>query len=368
MKLLRQIFFIFLVLTTLVGCGVPFEAGVSLAAALPTYTSTPTYEFARQDTKVTATPFQPVPPTAIITPTNTPFPTATPLPTSSPTATIPPTPTNTPFPTNQPTPTEFVLEDYSTDLEAPAGQMNILLLGADKRPGQKSYRTDTLILLTVNSKNGTINLTSFPRDLWIDIPGNGKNRINTAYTFGKMPLVAKAFKQNFGIKIDHYILVNFKNFKKIVDHLGGLEVKVGQSVSDYRAGKYVTVPKGKVMMDADDVLWYVRSRKTTNDFARNRRQQEVLSAIFYKSLSLDALKKAPEFLMFYGNNVNTDMKMSDVLPWLPFAIRFLAKPQFNQYYIGPHHVYNWITPAGAMVLVPSGDAVMKVVRKSQNLK
>ena len=362
MKLIKQIILIFLVVITLVGCGVPFEAGVSLAAALPTYTSTPTYDFAPEDTKATATPFQPVPPTAIITPTNTPLPTATPLPTSS------PTPTNTPLPTYTPTATVFKLEEYSSTLEAPSGQMNILLLGADKRPGQKHFRTDTLILLTVNSKNGTISLTSFPRDLWVDIPGNGKNRINTAYTFGKIPLVAKTFKQNFGVKIDHYILVNFKNFKKIVDHLGGLEVKVGQTVSDYRAGKYVTVPKGKVMMDADDVLWYVRSRKTTNDFARNRRQQEVLSAIFYKSLSLDALKKAPEFLMFYGNNVDTDMKMADVLPWLPFAIRFLVKPQFNQYYIGPHHVYNWITPAGAMVLVPSGDAVMKVVRKSQNLK
>ena len=158
MIFIKQIILIFLVMITLVSCGIPFEAGVSLAAALPTYTSTPTHDFAPDDTKATATPFQPVPPTAIITPTNTPLPTATPLPTSSPTLTSSPTPTNTPLPTDKPTATEFVLEDYSTDLEAPSGQMNILLLGADKRPGQKRYRTDTLILLTVNSKSETFGL------------------------------------------------------------------------------------------------------------------------------------------------------------------------------------------------------------------
>lgn len=354
---------LFIITTAVIlsGCGPPFDAGIAAAAVLPTSTSSPTASLTYEEYAATPTPFQPIPPTAEFTPTNTPIPTATPTPTNSPTPTI--TYTATP----SLTPTEFTLEGFES-AEPPPGQMNILLLGADRRPGQKEYRTDTIILVTLNSKKGAVNITSFPRDLFIDIPGRGQDRINTAYYYGKIPLVKQTFKSYFGIEIDHYILINFKNFKKIVDQMGGLEVKVGESVSDYRAGKYITVPKGKVTMDADDVLWYVRSRKTTNDFARNRRQQEVLHAILTKLLSLEALAKAPAYFEFYKNNVETDLELVDAIRWIPFAVKFVNNPQLNQLYIGPNHVSNWITPAGAMVLMPHKEKVMKVVNNSQIFK
>jgi len=354
-------FVLLILILCLVGCGVPFDSGVAAAAILPTSTSSPTAEPNLIDAEATATPFQPLPPTAVFTPTNTPLPTATPIPTNTPIPTITPTATPTL------TPTEFTLEGIES-AEPPPGQMNILLLGADRRPGQKQFRTDTIILVTLNSKKGAANITSFPRDLFIDIPGHGQDRINTAYFYGKIPLVKQTFKSYFGIEIDHYILVNFKNFKKIVDQMGGLEVKVGESVSDYRAGKYITVPKGKVQMDADDVLWYVRSRKTTNDFARNRRQQEILTAILWKLLSLETLSKAPGYFDFYKKNVNTDLELVDALRWIPFAVKFVNNPQVNQLYIGPGHVSNWITPAGAMVLMPNKEKVMNIARKSQTFK
>ncbi len=352
---------ILLLLMILTGCGMPFEAGVAAAALLPTGTNSPTPEMLEVNGEATATPFQPIPPTDVITPTNTPTPTETPLPTTTPTPTI--TPTFTPTLT----PTEFTLEGYET-IEAPEGQINILLLGADRRPGQNQFRTDTIILITINSKKGNVNVTSFPRDLYIDIPGRGLDRINTAYFYGKIPLVKQTFKSYFGINIDHYVLVNFKNFKVIVDQMGSLDVKVEKSVSDYKAGKYVTVPKGKVVMDADDALWYVRSRKSTNDFERNRRQQEVLEAILRKLLSLETLSKAPAYFQFYKKNVETDLELLDVLKWVPFAVRFMNNPQLNQLYIKPTHVYNSITAGGAMVLVPYKDKVMNVIRSSQNLK
>jgi LCP family protein required for cell wall assembly len=361
MKSIDRTFLIILFLIMLAGCGTPFEAGVAAAALLPTGTSSPTPEDVEGNGEATATPFQPIPPTDIITPTNTPTPTETPLPTTTPTPTI--TPTFTPTLT----PTEFTLEGYET-IEAPEGQINILLLGADRRPGQKQFRTDTIILVTINSKKGNVNVTSFPRDLYIDIPGRGLDRINTAYFYGKIPLVKQTFKSYFGINIDHYVLVNFKNFKVIVDQMGTLDVKVAKSVSDYRAGKYITVPKGKVKMDADDALWYVRSRKSTNDFERNRRQQEVLTAILRKLLSLETLSKAPAYFQFYKKNVETDLELIDVLKWVPFGVRFMKTPQMNHLYIKPAHVYNSITPGGAMVLVPYKEKVMSVIRKSQNLK
>ena len=178
----------------------------------------------------------------------------------------------------------------------------------------------------------------------------------------------QAFKQNYGIKVDYYVLIHFKQFKRIVDQLGDLEIKVGKTVSDYRGGKYVTIKKGKQMMDADDVLWYVRSRKTSNDFDRNVRQQEVLFAIYQKMVSLNALKIAPDVFKFYKRHVETDMEMLDVIRWLPFAVRFVNNPTINRYYIGPKQAYDWITPDGAMVLVPIHSEVMKIIKKSQNLK
>jgi LCP family protein required for cell wall assembly len=243
-----------------------------------------------------------------------------------------------------------------------------LLLGADARPWSSNFRTDTIILLTLNSELGRVNLTSFPRDLYITVPGYGLQRINTAYTYGKYPLLAKTFEYNFGVRPDHYVLLNFKAFKQIIDSLDGLDVNVGQPLSDYRAGYWVTIPAGTVHMDADTILWYVRSRKTTNDFARNRRQQEVLQALFDKLLSLNALRRVPEFYDFYDDNVTMDITLLDLLTWLPLAASVAESGNIHHYYVNSKQVYDWITPGGAMVLLPDKKAIMQTIRKSQNLR
>ena len=254
-------------------------------------------------------------------------------------------------------------------IEQLPGITNILLLGTDQRPWQKGkkYRTDTIILATLNKEAGTLTLTSFPRDLFIDIPGRGQDRINTAYVYGGIDLVLQTFKQNFGIKPDHYVIINFFNFKQFVDGLGGLDVNVSQAVSDYRNGYWTTIPKGVVNMDADTVLWYVRSRKTTNDFARNKRQQEVLQAIMEEVLTLQNIARVPELYDAYKGMVTTDMGLGDILPILPMIPKIANPDNVNHLFIGPKQVSDWITPAGAMVLLPDMAAIRKIIRKSQNL-
>jgi anionic cell wall polymer biosynthesis LytR-Cps2A-Psr (LCP) family protein len=121
-------------------------------------------------------------------------------------------------------------------------------------------------------------------------------------------------------------------------------------------------------MDADTVLWYVRSRKTTNDIARNRRQQEVLQAIFEKLISVDAIKRAPEFYKVYRQGVKTDIGLADTLAWLPLIAKIAETREIRHYQITYKHVYDWITPGGAMVLVPNHEAVMRIIRKSQNIR
>ena len=294
----------------------------------------------------TATPFQPLPPTAVYYPTDVP----------TPVASLTPTPLPTPFPQSP--------EAAVGLLPLPPDQLNILLLGSDARPWNRVFRTDVIILLTLNPSKGVVSMTSFPRDLWVTIPGVGANRINTAWQNGGFNKIAATFEHNFGVKPSHYVLINFSSFKTIVDSLGGLDVNVGQTVSDHRAGRYVTIKKGRQYMDADLVLWYVRTRKTTSDFARNRRQQEIIIAIFEKMLSMNAVKRAPEFYQIYKDNVTTSLSLTNLLPLLPLAASLTDGSQITHYYVKGKMVTSWVTPGGAQVLLPNRDRIMNVLKKA----
>jgi LCP family protein required for cell wall assembly len=349
-RIATRILFFILLASLVAGCASPMLLGMPVSVISQSDSKvTPQYVQAPPNATPTPTPFRPVPPTPAYYPTNTPTP--TPEPTATPTATS--------------IVDAFMAPEQFDQLP---GQVNILLLGMDQRPWQKGkrFRTDTIILATLNKDLGTLNLTSFPRDLFINIPGHGQDRINTAWEYGGFDLVGQTFKENFGVRPDHYVLINFYNFKQFVDELGGLDVNVSQELSDYREGYWTTIPAGEVNMDADTVLWYVRSRKTSNDFARNKRQQEVLLAIMKEVLTLKNLTRVPELYDIYKDMVITDLSLADILPLTPMIARLTETGSVNSYFIGPKQVSDWITPAGAMVLLPDMEAVRKVIRKSQN--
>lgn len=354
-----MLFQLFLVLTLLSGCSMPIGRAAPLepaqSALAMAVTETPTAEPRHYqppaDATATPTPFQPLPPTPVIFPTYTPTLTPTPLPTS------------TPEPVN---PSDGNRAGNLGSVQ-PDNQVNILLLGSDKRKWGTSFRTDTIILATLNMDLGTINLTSFPRDLYVTIPNYGTNRINTAWGYGGFKSLADTFQENFGVRPDHYVLINFSAFKRFIDSLGGLEVNVANKMSDYRAGRLVTIGKGRQYMDADLVLWYVRSRKTSNDFYRNRRQQEVLRAVFEKMLTINGLSKIPEFYDLYKDTVTTDLDWDFIASWLPLATKINSAEALQSYYVGPEAAYDWITYEGAMVLIPRPAEVRKTLRKALNL-
>jgi LCP family protein required for cell wall assembly len=340
---------VLLISASMAGCANGVIPGMAASLADPFATPRPTYVLAPPDSTATPTPFQPLPPTPVNQPTQQPLPVLT-----ATSITETPNPLATPI-AEQPLP-------------KPPKQINVLLLGSDRRPWDTGFRTDTIILVTLNSELGRVNITSFPRDLYLNLPGWGMGRINTAWTYGGLNLVMSTFEQNFGVTPDYYILIDFSSFKKIIDGLDGLTVHVAEPVSDYRAGYWITIHAGDVQMDADLVLWYVRTRKTTNDIARNRRQQEVLQALFERLLTLNAIRRAPEFYNVYKDSVKTNVELIDVLSWIPLAAKMAQNPNIHQYFVTYKQVYDWITPDGAMVLVPKQDALMQVIRKSQNLQ
>jgi LCP family protein required for cell wall assembly len=314
----------------------------------------------------TPTPFQPVPPTPTYFPTSM-------APEATPTA-LPPTPVgDVKFTTDE----GRNWEDYPgpsvwPDIEVPAplgilshpeGQVNILLLGSDQRPNDGGFRTDTIQLLTINPQEGTVKLTAFPRDLYVYIPGYTVQRINTAMGWGGFDALASTMEYNFGVKPEYYVLINFWSFKEVIDSLGGVTVQIGRDLCDQRDahGSYC-VSQGSMSMDGETALWYVRSRHTTSDLDRGRRQQEVLQAIFDKLVSLNGLQRAPELYQIYKDNVTTNLDFNFLSSFLPIAYQLAASGSIERNSIGAGQVYSWTTPSGAMVLVPMREQVLEVMR------
>jgi anionic cell wall polymer biosynthesis LytR-Cps2A-Psr (LCP) family protein len=117
-------------------------------------------------------------------------------------------------------------------------------------------------------------------------------------------------------------------------------------------------------MDGETALWYVRSRGTSSDFDRTRRQQEVLTAIFFRLLSLNALTRAPELYTQYQQMVRTDIGIADILPLLGLAGAVGNNQAIHRYAIGPNEVDSWMNSAGSAVLLPDPDAVRQIMRQA----
>jgi len=299
--------------------------------------------------------------------------------TVAPNATATPTPflplAATPSPVTSSVPSEPTLEPTLTPtpwaIIPPEGQVNILLLGSDWRPNA-GYRTDVILLVSLNPKLGTASLVSFPRDLYVEIPGRGMNRINTAHPAGGFPLTVATFQQNFGITIDYYVLTNFQGFVSIVDSLGGIDVYAAKNLTDtcklpQAVNGYCSVGPGLVHMDGQTALWYVRSRYSTSDFDRTRREQEVLIALFNKLMSLNALARAPELYQYYRSSVETNLPLDVALSLAPLAPQLLSDPsRIQRYTIGPTEVTPTRTESGAAVLIPDIEAIRNILRQALN--
>ena len=301
------------------------------------------------DATATPTPFLPVPPT----------------PTYIPTAFPSPEPTATPKPEADIQPVSSGDTSPADPINYPQDQINILLLGSDQRVGEIGFRTDTIILLSMNTRNNTASMVSFPRDLYIYIPGYTYNRINTVMYYGGFPLMTQTLQHNFGVRVDHYILVGLDAFIETIDSLGGVNVQVAEKLTDQRTGYgYYTVKPGQVLMSGADALWYVRSRYSTSDFDRTRRQQEVIQAIGDRLLSMNALNSADELYDIYSKYVTSDLKWINLAPMVPLAAQIGDPDNIQRYAIGRGHVIPWTTPGGAQVLLPQEGAIISLLRQA----
>jgi LCP family protein required for cell wall assembly len=242
--------------------------------------------------------------------------------------------------------------------------VNILLLGSDQRPNDGGFRTDTIQLLTINPSAGTVKLTAFPRDLYVYIPGYTVQRINTAFGWGGFDALADTMEYNFGVKPEYYVLINLWSFVEVIESIGGITVDIGRDLCDHRDdfGQYC-VSQGTMWMGGETALWYVRSRYSTSDLDRGRRQQEILEAVFNKLISLNGLSRAPDIYDIYTQNVTTNLSFDVLSSFIPIAAHLANTQEIGNYSIGAGQLYNWINYSGAMVLVPVREPVLETMRQ-----
>ena len=326
-------------------------------------------------------------PTAALTATTLPAPTeviatatprasepAAPSPTISPTPTTPPivvtaAPTAAAFTEDAPPPAP--LREFGPHV------INIVLMGSDRRPGDGAWRTDVLILVSIDPNVPSVAMLSFPRDLWVYIPGWRWQRINLAdgrgessgFPGGGPALVKQTIQYNFGIPVHYYARVDFAGYKRLIDSVGGVDVvadcplydifpDVPDGASDIIAGpELATVVTGTIdipaagvyHLDGKHALWYARSRKTTSDFDRSRRQQRVLRALWQAAREQGLLSQAPQWWDVLVQSVETDLTLNDVLYLADVATRLDAAHIRSRFIDGS--MLTWFaTDTGASVL------------------
>ena len=237
---------------------------------------------------------------------------------------------------------------------------NILLLGTDDSPDRGPVgRTDTIILATVVPTRPYIGMLSIPRDLWVNVPGIGAQRINTAYFFaeaseaGNGPLAAmQTIERNFGIPVRYYALVHMVGLVAAVDALGGLDIHLNAQTGDWGAGTY--------HLDGIQALEFVRERSTSDDFSRMKRTQILMFALAGRTLQPAAWTRLPGFLYSIYQAVDSNIPLWQ-LPRLLFA--FMRVPFFgiDSRVIALEMVVPFQTSGGAQVLAPNWEAINPVL-------
>ena len=243
-----------------------------------------------------------------------------------------PTFTTSPMVANQPTeetvpPTTLDPYDFDTMFpgEEPIGGevINIMLVGQDTRDPEYRGLADTMILVSVNPTAKKLVLTSFMRDLYIDIVGIGgggtyKDRLNTAYCTGGIDQLGDTLAYNFGVEIDNYVEVDFYAFETLVDALGGVDVELTENEARYMyeaSGKAWDMQEGENHLTGQQALVYARIRSIDSDFYRTERQRNVILQVIGKAKKMsimDILKLGEEFFPL----VTTDMTNKEITKYI----------------------------------------------------
>ncbi len=254
----------------------------------------------------------------------------------------------------------------------------VLLMGMDKRPSEfgNSYRTDTMILVRIEPTSKQVSMLSIPRDLYVDVPGYGLKKINTAYYWGEYdepgggPLLAmRTVQYNLGIRVNEYIVVDFNTFIRVVDLIGGIDINVPYTINDplYPDMNYGYDPfyieAGWHHLDGNTALKYARSRHSSDDIDRARRQQQVIFAIRERVLAYDMIPElvmqAPKLWSELNAGIDTGLELQQIIE-LAYYLQDIPLDNIKSGVLGWEYVYarNY---QGQEILVPNRDKISQLM-------
>lgn len=261
---------------------------------------------------------------------------------------------------------------------------NILLLGVGGEAHEGKDLTDTIILASLNHQENSVALLSIPRDFYVESTLGGM-RVNRLYEKGKLQwnseegldFMRDTIAEIIKLPIHYVVKVDFKAFEETVDALGGIDVYVGSEINDLQYPKDGTfeyepfyLPAGQQHLDGKTALKYVRSRKTTSDFDRSKRQQDVLIALKDKAEQENALSRRKFLRDFYysvDEHVETDMSFRETLALAEFGTKInmdkiLSATLNDEPIFEGGFLYTPLRElyGGAFVLLPAGDSLNSV--------
>jgi LCP family protein required for cell wall assembly len=218
-------------------------------------------------------------------------------------------------------PTPSVGESVPTESPSAEDAQNILLIGSDGRDSVANGRSDVIILMHISSDRQKVYLVHFPRDIYVDVPGYGMDKINAAYAYGGPQLLVRTLQNLVDVSIDHVAVVGFEGFRAMTDAVGGVDVYAEEASidevynEDFTQGWDIPVHVGMNHLDGAAALGFVRERYdlSQGDISRGRRQQAFVKALVLKALSKETLTNPVRLAQFVDaatRNVTVDDTLS----------------------------------------------------------
>lgn len=260
-------------------------------------------------------------------------------------------------------------------------RINILVLGVDQRDDERDVglptRSDVMLVASIDPILKTAALISFPRDLWVTIPGFGEERINVAYRTGELrrvegggpALAAQTVERNFGLRTPYYVLVGFSGFEQIVDTLGGIVIDVPRPLKDdeyptvdYGTERIFFLP-GPQMMNGTTALKYARTRHADSDFARMSRQQQTLRAMRDRALRLNLLPQLPNLIDQGMKTIQTNLSPTELLSLAKLAGQ-VDQDALASVVIERELVSSYTGLGGAALLMPNRPAIQRAIQQA----
>jgi LCP family protein required for cell wall assembly len=255
-------------------------------------------------------------------------------------------------------------------------RFTFVLAGLDRRPGERglAYRTDSMMLISIDPVSQSIGVLSIPRDLYVQIPGYASlQRVNTPMVFGETrqpgygpTLLMQTIQLNFGIRVHDYVLVDFQAFIDLIDAIGGIQVTTDYTINDrtfpdlaYGYDPFY-LPAGTHQLNGYNALRFARTRHGDSDIARAQRQQQTLMAIRDRVLNFGQLPnligQAPVIWQSLSNNVYTGLTFEQMIQ-LALYVKDIPAENIRMGVINFDYLIPYTTPDGASVLVPNRAAL-----------